>query len=213
MNSTGPSPIRRRAYRQGARAEAAEITAKRIIAAFRRALETLWLEDITLENVAAEAGVSVQTVIRRFGGKQGLLDAVVADFGREVIAVRGAPRGDLAAAVTNLCADYEASAETILRLLAQEPRFPVLKSALDFGRAGHRAWVERIAEPWLERLSTHGRTAALDALVAAMDVYVWKLARQDWGRSPEEVRELILRLASGALSTFFPNEPKSETTQ
>jgi AcrR family transcriptional regulator len=211
MNSVSPPSPRRRAYRQGARAAAAEATGKRIVAAFRRALQTEWVEDITLESVAAEAGVSAQTVIRRFGGKQGLLDAVVAEFAMEVLAVRGAPRGDLAAAVANLCADYEATGDMILRLLAQEARYPALKSRLDVGRAGHRAWVQEIAEPWLERLSPHGRAAALDALVAAMDVYVWKLARQDWGRSPEATRELILRLASGALATFFPHETRTET--
>jgi AcrR family transcriptional regulator len=197
----------RRGYRQGARAEAAEVTGQRILAAFRQAVQTQWLEDITLDQVAREAGVTVQTVIRRFGGKEGLLQAVAAVIGGEVESIRGAPRGDLASAVANLCADYEQSGEMILRLLAQEPRYPALKAFLDYGRAGHRSWVAAVAEPWLERLSEHGRTAALDALTAAMDVYVWKLARQDWGRDPKETQELILRLASGALATFFPATP------
>jgi AcrR family transcriptional regulator len=207
MNST-PAPSTRRTYRQAARAEAAEITGHRIVAAFRRALETDWVEDITLEQVAREAEVSVQTVIRRFGGKQGLLEAVAMDVERQVLGVRGAPRGDLRAAVTNLCADYEATADIVLRLLAQQPRYPALTTFVDYGRREHRAWVEDVAQPWLERLSPQGRTAALDALTAAMDVYVWKLARRDWGRGPEETRDLILRLATGALATFFPNEPK-----
>jgi AcrR family transcriptional regulator len=210
MNSVSTSSSPRRNYRQSARAEAAEATAARIVEAFRRALQAHWLEDVTLEQVAREAGVSVQTVIRRFGGKQGLLEAVAGLMEGEVRAVRGAPRGDLAAAVANLCADYEASGEIILRLLAQEPRHPPLKPLLDFGRREHRAWVEGVAEPWLERLSPPARTAALDALTAAMDVYVWKLARQDWGRSPEAARDLILRLSTGALKTFFPEQIDQE---
>jgi AcrR family transcriptional regulator len=208
MNSTATEKGRRRTYRQAARAEAAEITGRRIVAAFARALETDWVEDITLDQVAREAKVSVQTVIRRFGGKQGLVEAVVKDVDRQVRGVRGVPRGDLRTAVANLCADYEATGEMVLRLLAQEERYPAFKPFIDYGRREHRGWVEDVAQPWLERLSAQGRVAALDALTAAMDVYVWKLARQDWGRSPDETRDLILRLATGALATFFPNEPK-----
>ena len=204
MNDAAPVSAARRAYRQAARAEAAETTARRIVAAFRAALLADWLESITLDQVARAAGVSVQTVIRRFGGKDGLLQAVAAEMGQEVLGTRGAPRGDLAAAVANLCADYETTGDMILRLLAQEPRYPSLTPFLDLGRRGHRDWVAGVAEPWLERLSPQGAAAALDALVAAMDVYVWKLARRDWGRSPEEARALILRLATGALASFFP---------
>ncbi|MDB5448743.1 MAG: TetR/AcrR family transcriptional regulator [Phenylobacterium sp.] len=206
MNSTAPPSIRR-AYRQAARAEAAETTGRRIVEAFHQALRAQWLEDITLDQVAREAEVSVQTVIRRFGGKQGLLEAVGAEVEREVRSVRGAPRGDLRQAVENLCADYEATGDMILRLLAQEPRYPALTPLLDYGRAQHRGWVAEVAEPWLERLRPERREAALDALVTAMDVYVWKLARRDWGRSLEDTRDLVLRLATGALATFFPTDP------
>jgi AcrR family transcriptional regulator len=208
MNAEIPSSTDRRPYRQSARAEAAEATGQRIVAAFRQALSADWLEDITLEQVAREAGVSVQTVIRRYGGKTGLLDAVTNEIEAEVRTVRGAPVGDLKAAVASLCADYESTGDMVLRLLAQEPRYPALKARLDYGREGHRGWVAEIAEPWLARLSGPGRHAALDALTAAMDVYVWGLARRDWGRSAEETRELILRLATAALASFFPQDAR-----
>src|SRR6516164_6581886 len=134
MNSTATAKGRRRTYRQAARAEAAQITGRRIVAAFARSLETDWVEDITLDQVAREAKVSVQTVIRRFGGKQGLVEAVVKDVDRQVRGVRGVPRGDLRTAVANLCADYEATGEMVLRLLAQEERYPAFKPFIDYGR-------------------------------------------------------------------------------
>src|SRR6516164_9274175 len=89
----------KRAYRQGARAEAAEATGRRIVDAFLGALETRWLEDITLDQVAQEAGVTVQTVIRRFGGKDGLLMATAQELGRQVNSRRQVPVGDLETAV------------------------------------------------------------------------------------------------------------------
>ena len=193
------APAARRTYRQGARAEAAEATGRRIVAAFQEAMRDQWLEDITLDRVAQAAGVTVQTLIRRFGGKEGLLAAVRDHMGREVLARREAPVGDIERAVTNVCIDYEASGDMIVRTLFQEERFPVLKPMLDLGRAGHRRWVASVAEPWLAPLADDVRKVALDALVAALDVYVWKLLRRDLGRSAEETRAAMLRLARSAV--------------
>ena len=68
-----------RTYRQTARAKAAEETGIRIVEAFMARMEDCWFEEIRLEDVASDAGVTVQTVIRRFGGKDGLLEAIVVE--------------------------------------------------------------------------------------------------------------------------------------
>ncbi len=187
----------RRPYRQSARAEAAEATGRRILDAFQDAMRDDWLADITLDQVARSAGVTVQTLIRRFGGKDGLLRAVREHMERDVMRRREIPVGDLECAVANLCVDYEASGDMIVRILAQEGRFPDLTPLLDFGRERHRHWVSQVAAPWLQTLSEVGQQRAIDTLVAAMDVYVWKLVRRDMGRSHEETRRVILRLAAG----------------
>ena len=62
-----------RAYQQNARAESTEATGRRIVDAFLHRLMNHWFDEITLDQVAADAGVTVQTVVRRFGGKDGLL--------------------------------------------------------------------------------------------------------------------------------------------
>ncbi len=64
-----------RRYRQTARASAAEATGERILESFLQRFRQQWLEESTLDTIAADAGVTVQTVIRRFGGKDLLLDA------------------------------------------------------------------------------------------------------------------------------------------
>jgi AcrR family transcriptional regulator len=61
-----------------ARADAAAATADRIIAAARVRLRREPYDELTLEVVAADAGVTVRTVLRRFGSKDGLARAVVA---------------------------------------------------------------------------------------------------------------------------------------
>ncbi len=202
----------KRRYRQSARAELAEATGRRILDAFMAAIGEAWVEDITLDQVARAAGVTVQTVIRRFGGKEGLLEAVGKRLGDDITGRRSVPVGDFDRAVSNLCDDYEVSGDLIARLLAQEARFAALKPLLDFGRQRHRAWVASVAAPWLDRLGPPRRQAALDALVAAMDVYVWKLARRDMGRSRAETARLILRLARGALESIRSESPSGDAT-
>jgi AcrR family transcriptional regulator len=200
MNST-PPPQRRRAYRLGARAEAAEAAAARMVAAFRARLVDSWFDEIRLEDIAREADVSVQTVIRRFGGKEGLLEAVYEQMGGEILNRRSVPSGDTAKAVRALIEDYEASGDVILRALAQEDRHPAIRRATDIGRAGHRGWLAEVFADALDGLPEPQARQRLDALVVATDVYVWKLVRRDMRRSRGELRTLMEHLIAAALQT------------
>ncbi|HEX8654272.1 MAG TPA: TetR family transcriptional regulator [Allosphingosinicella sp.] len=195
MNIAAP----RRAYRQTSRAAAAEATGERILAAFRARLEQGWLEEIRLEDIARDAGVTVQTVIRRFGGKEGLLDVAAQRIGEAVQLRRDVAPGDAAAAVRAVVRDYEASGDLIIRMLAQEDRYRAMRRIADIGRAGHRAWIGAVFEPWLDPMPEPRRRPAHDALVVATDLYVWKLVRRDMGRDVAELEGLMLRMIAAAL--------------
>lgn len=56
--------MKKREYRMSARADAAELTGQRIIDCMLDRLRTTPYERIRLEDVAADAGVTSQTVIR-----------------------------------------------------------------------------------------------------------------------------------------------------
>src|SRR5438552_1312834 len=129
-----------RRYKQGARAQAAEETAQRIVDAFLVRLMKQWFDEITLDRVAEDAGVTVQTVVRRFGSKEGLLAAAVRVLGAQIHARRGEALGDIGRSVDNLFEDYEETGDAVIRLLALEPRHPALKEFLDLGRSEHRQW-------------------------------------------------------------------------
>ncbi len=172
-----------RSYRQGARADAAEATGRRIVEAFLARMMTQWFDEITLDLVAADAGVTVQTVVRRFGGKEGLLEQGVEVMAAQINARRAAPPGDLDRLVDNLIADYEKTGDTVIRLLAVESRHPVLTGFLNVGRAYHRNWAETGFASALEPLDDATRRRLVDAIVIASDVYTWKLLRRDMGRS------------------------------
>jgi AcrR family transcriptional regulator len=185
----------RRPYRMRARAEAAAATGEWILDA---AVAVFWqrpVDDIPLEEVARRAGVSVQTVIRRFGGKQGLLAAAAE---RETERVRRqrdqAPVGDLPGAVRNLLDHYEELGVPVLRLLAQEDRSPALRALADQGRAYHTSWCERVFAPALAGLAGAERTRRLAQLVAVTDVLTWKLLRRDRHLSRPQTELALIEL-------------------
>jgi len=199
MNKAAPSRPRKRAYNQTARAEAAEATAERIVGAFHEFLQTDWYEDISLERIAKAAGVTVPTVLRRFGSKEGILGAVRDKMEREIDARRIAPSGDVVAIVDGIVHDYEVSGDMILRVLALEDRFPALKDLADYGRVQHRQWLEQSFAPQLAGKTPAEAEWILDSLMAAVDLYVWKVLRKDRGRSPPETARIMCNLVKGIL--------------
>ena len=124
---------------------------------------TQWFDEITLDRVAEDAGVTVQTVVRRFGGKEGLLSEAVKALANQINARRVSPPGDIGHLVENLIADYEQVGDAVIRLLALEPRHAALKELLDFGRGEHRNWVSGTFSEPLGKLDADVRERALDA--------------------------------------------------
>lgn len=191
--------VPKRAYRQSARAAAAEATGERILDAFADHLRRQWFDEIRLEDVAQDAGVTIQTVIRRFGSKEGLLDAMHERLGGEIRQRREVAPGDIAGAIASIVEDYEKVGDLIMRTLAQEDRYAAVRAMTDVGRAMHREWIGKAFEPWLERLAPDDRRRASDALVVAGDIYVWKLIRRDMQRPVAEYRALVEKLCAAAI--------------
>jgi AcrR family transcriptional regulator len=192
--STGPSS--KRPYRMSARAEAAAATGERLLEAAWNHFGTRAYEDVRLRDIAADAGVTEQTLLARFHSKDALLAAAYRWWGRREMSRRdAAPVGRFAEAVTNVFDHYEAHGTAILRMLSQEDRIPAVREMTDLGRDYHRDWVSRVFEPVLSGLPPTARERRLASLVIATDVLVWKLLRGDmqFGRSQSEriVLEMI----------------------
>lgn len=204
------APAPRRAYAQVARAAAAEDTAKRIIEAFLELLMRQWFDDITLDRVAVRAGVSVPTLVRRFGGKDGLLAAAVPVLSAQIAEQRGGATQDAATSVERLIADYERTGDAVIRLLALAPRYPAVEHLTEFGRGRHREWVSAAFTESLCGLRGAARERALDALVIATDVYTWKLLRRDLQRSLEDTAKTIKGLVVAATYAFTAPTSKGD---
>jgi len=184
-----------------ARHQAAARTARDILAAAVSLWRERALDEITLADIARRAGVSVRTVIRRFGSREGVVAACIAADAAGIAAERGqAPACGVEGALALLLAHYERDGDAVIRTLALEGRVAEARAIVENGRAAHRAWCARVFAPWLPPRADPAHAARLDTFVAATDVYVWKLLRRDLGRGADEAGEAIRALVAGLVA-------------
>jgi AcrR family transcriptional regulator len=197
MESGTGQGVRPRQYRMTARANAAEATAAAIVGAARELFAESAYDQVSLPAIAARAGVTVQTVLRRFGSKEGLFAAVARERSAEIRADRAAaPPGD----ISRLVAHYERWGEEQAHLLAQEARVPAIRAITDAGRCFHRDWIARAYGPLLSKLPAAARSRRLAQLTALTDLTVWRLFRRDLELSPDQTAAAIRELVDACLS-------------
>lgn len=181
-----------RAYNQVARAATSRETEEQITAAFLRLLKTRWFDEITLDHIADEAGTTRQTIIRRYGGKSGVLAAFVENIDKIIRTHRWkVPVGDIDAAVSILVDQYEDLGPWLIRTLSLEGRFSELRPGIDRGRKGHRQWIAYAFAPWLDKIEGADREKLILELIVVTDVWTWQLLRNDQKQEPRKVKELI----------------------
>jgi AcrR family transcriptional regulator len=179
-----------------ARAESVAQTREQIL----EAALTVWDERVSsaigLAEVAQRAGVTVRTVLRHFGTREGLFDALVEFARAQVVEEREAPVGDTAAATRVIVEHYERRVDRVLRMLEEERVDAQMATHVAEGRRLHREWVREVFAPQLAR-AADPKTLE-DLLVVATDVYTYKLLRRDAGlsraRTQERMHTMIRRL-------------------
>lgn len=190
----------RRAYSMRVRGEKAAATRQRIVES-AQALFVDPSEEFTLERIASMAGVSVQTVLRAFGNKETLIVEAIGTFRpRETPVVIESPRS-VEETVMRLFDDYEQIGDRVIRMLAEEHRIPGFAEAAAGGRAMHREWVESALADQLAGHPAGARRRIVLALLAATDVYVWKLLRRDLGLDRRAAESVVGHLIRGALAS------------
>jgi AcrR family transcriptional regulator len=185
--------VKSREYTQRARAEAAEANTVRILEAALELFREQPFEKITLNEIARRAGVGVQTVIRRYGSKDGLSRAVNEWMRPQIAELRGVPDGDDPGSVADAIArHYERWGDLTERMLSQAQSSPALAEAAEGGRVAHRDWV---AEVFAAQLTASADPRALRAkLVAVCGVQFWSVLRRDEGLSETSARNAVADL-------------------
>ena len=190
-----------RPYVMRARAESADRTRQRILEATGNELWERRVSEVRLEDVAARAEVTVQTVLRIFGSKSDLVELALEPVRRRIMRQReSAEPGDIEGTISALFDHYEQMGDFVIRSLAEEQKLPELRESLERGRKAHRRSIQRQFAPQLA--GREDKKLVLDCLVVACDVYTWKLLRRDAARNRSEaeacVRHLVSRILEAA---------------
>jgi len=185
-----------RPYTMRTRAAAAAATRRRILEVVEALLKSRFRSEVRLDDVAAGAQVSVQTIINVFGSRLALLNEAYANLLQGLRAQRLHPEpGDIDGAVSALVEHYEQFGDLMVRNLAEQADTELIET----GRAGHSKWVQRQFAASLEVVQSRERRSLTDALVCVCDVYTWKLLRRDMGRTRAEAAETILGMVKAML--------------
>ena len=193
---------RPRKYRQDVRARQTQANVQSILKAAAGRLRTSSrLATITLDEIAADAGVTVRTILRQYGSKDALMEAAFIEVGRQVEAARPKTEpADIDGAIAAMLAQYESQGDLNTRVLAEEFEIPILHKLLEHGRAFHRQWLIDIFGPRLAHLPHDQFDERITALYAATEVQLWKILRRDLHQSAEQTTRIFQRLVRGLLA-------------
>ena len=145
-----------RTYNMTKRTNDAQKTKDRIIKSTEVLLATGPLKEVTLPAIARGAKVTVQTVMRQMGSRDGCLSAVAKLVSERVDSQRGNTKpGDVKSAVSALMNHYESESGLILNLLEQANKDEAFaKRAVETGRIYHRNWVDHCFGSLVQKFRT-----------------------------------------------------------
>lgn len=197
MNNKKP----KRQYQMSKRAESSAQTAQAIFDATTQLWHERPLAEITLDAIAEIAGVSVRTIIRRYGSKEELFETCIQNDATDKETKRDrAIVGDVEGALSHLLTDYEEHGDAMVRTLAVEEQLEIAQRVLKAGREYHRDWCAKIFAPYLPGTASDSYNEMLMAFVAATDLYLWKLLRRDLNYDLATTKATFLRLVNGLIN-------------
>ena len=179
-----------------------------------KATAELWLKlpikEITLEKVAEISGVTVRTILRKFGSKEGLLEACIENDTSSPIQDRNLAKvGNLYSILTTLLKEYEEMGDAMARTIAAENEFPIVKKLLLRGQKEHRKWCEEKFAPFLPKPDDLNYESHLLAFIAATEIYLWKLLRRDLNQSFDQTFKVFQNILEGLIQKFQNNQIKT----
>jgi AcrR family transcriptional regulator len=188
-----------RPYRMTTRAAAAAETAEKILDATQQLFTENRIAEITLADIAKRSGVTVQTILRRFGDKDSVFAEAISRLADHILSQRGrAKPNDLDDLLANLVEHYETHGRLVLKMLAEESTTPAVQPVLAAGRDYHRRWCETVFAATLEPLTGADRDRRRAQLIAICDLRTWEVLRIRMGLSRRDtelaLREMLLPL-------------------
>jgi AcrR family transcriptional regulator len=191
----------KRRYDLGKRLETMDQTRRAVLEAARQQLEAQGYTQVTMASLAAESGVTRQTVHNLFGSKRGVLEALFDTIAQEggmermrAIMTHPQPEATLREFVRIFCDFWRQNRALLRRIHGIGAIDPELSEAVDARNERRHGAAVNI----MKRLkSGRDSTRAGDALAALTSFEFYDALKQS-GRSDLEVQAIVFKLASAA---------------
>ena len=171
-------------YKGSIQSEVRELTHQRILDAVRNLSLDFWLDEITLNQIADQANVCVQTLFRHFDSRDELIEESLENFIHVIQDQRPDTRDvSVQSIVDILLNNYEQNGNWIFRLQSQEKRFSGIAKWNRAWQETQLEWVQRNFAVYLQALSTINQQELEEILFSLTDVQFWKIYRHDLGKS------------------------------
>lgn len=188
-----------RTYRQSARADAAAERTERILQAALQLFIERPFDQITLPMVAEHAEVGLQTLIRRVGTKDGLVQAVHEWVVPQIIDDRGSPAADAPSVAAAMARFNERWGAAVLRTIQQQELSPSLAANAAGGRAAHAEWIAACFGDALAPLDPARRRRYTAQLAAVTSTELWMVLRRDHDLSVDDATRAVEDLIEATL--------------
>lgn len=191
-----------RVYTQTARAVSAELTATHLVDSMLVRFGGLPYDQIRLEDVASDAGVTVQTVLRRFGSKAGLMRAMVErELTRISTARRASTATEPADLIAELVAHYETYGSLILKVYGEARMVEGLGPAVAAGRTHHLSWCRQTFARHVDGQADGAtRERRLAQVTAVCDATTWRILRLDAALDQDQTRVALVEMITPLLA-------------
>lgn len=179
MNQAPPAP--RRPYDRTRRLADALETRAGIVEAALRLLRTVRPEDLSLADVAEEAGVAVRTVYRHFPSPADLREAAARAFVRRLSA-------PLPGGLAKSFPELPEQLGHVQRQLSKEPSlYPLFFALPARSEVGMGSSVRAWAGPALEKVPPEHHAAFCGVIELLASPYAWQVLHAHWGLAPERI--------------------------
>ena len=169
-----------------------------------KAVGRLWMQypinEITLEMIAQDAGVTTRTILRKFGSKENLVAESLSYDPAGISAERDNVKvGDIDDLLRTLLSNYENMGEAAIRTIFLEPGFEIARKIGEQGRKQHRAWCIKVFAPYLPDRKSKEFEIQLNSFIAVTEIYLWKLLRKDQKLSKAKTFTIFKNMVEGVV--------------
>ncbi len=181
-----------RSYTLGQRAVSAQSTREAIIAATLSSLASLPIAEVTLERIAALAGCSTRTIMRRMGSRDRAIDVALATVLAEAEGDSPATWSSVDHGLASIVDHYSRHGALVWSILSQEAAEPRFAGIAQIGRAMHHEEARRIVQLHDEQLMKDEQLVELVSV--ATDIATWHVLVTTHSKTPRGAGEAMRRI-------------------